>query len=62
MFIFGIIEVLLCAFKKYFLSASLIMFNIFINNLVIQNVKKKLKIWRADPPINGEDMGLSPNT
>jgi hypothetical protein len=35
MFVFGIVEVLLCALKKYLLSASLIMLNSFITNLVI---------------------------
>jgi hypothetical protein len=38
---FGIVEVLLCALKKYLLSDSLIKLYNFVTNLVIQTLKKK---------------------
>jgi hypothetical protein len=58
-FVFGIVEVLLCALKKYILSASLIILNSFVTNyLVIQNEKKALAGRPANLPTNGASLSL----
>jgi hypothetical protein len=58
---FGIVEILLCALKKYLFTASLIMLNNFVTNLVIQNVKKiKIAGRPANSPINGAGFLFEP--